>query len=147
MKKIIFTTLLFLAAPLYADDQFDLAKELEATLIADQKISIYVPNKDKDGNFIDQYMWVNQAVAILTEVGGGATSLSPAIGRGKFGVGDEIIESETVIVYTYFNPAYVTDDMIRTLKDFFVRMGKDCNLDIVFFDYQNKFYRLDINVQ
>ena len=147
MKKIIFISLLFLATPLYAADKFDLAKELGATLIADQKISIYVPNKDKDGNFIDQYMWVNQAVAILTEIGGGATSLSPAIGRGKYGVGDEIVESETVIVYTYFNPAYVSDGMIGRLKDFFVNMGKDCNLDIIFFDYQNKFYRLDVNVQ
>jgi hypothetical protein len=60
--------------------------DLGAALGADAGIStqcftIYIPNKDRDGNEIgNQCKWVLEAIRLLSEINGGATAMPPVEG-------------------------------------------------------------------
>src|SRR5579862_7100545 len=94
-----------------ADEEqpLDLAKALGASQEpSTQVLSLYIPNKDRDGKeFGTQRKWVLEAAALLARIGGGVTILPPAEGGW---VNDQgvIIWEHPVIVYTYIKP----DDFI-----------------------------------
>ena len=84
---------------------FDLAKELGATEEpAAQRLTLYVPNKDRVGEPIgDHEKWANEAQELLTEIGGGATAFPPVDGTWRKPDGSTLWE-QTRIVYTVCRP-------------------------------------------
>lgn len=57
----------------------ELAEALGATAPTSiQVLTLYIPNKDRDGGAIaDQERWVREAAALLARIGGGVTVLRP----------------------------------------------------------------------
>jgi hypothetical protein len=46
-----------------------------------QRITLYIPSKDKDGTHIDdRSRWVEEALGLLARIGGGATAFPPVEG-------------------------------------------------------------------
>ncbi len=78
----------------------DIAKELGADEeFSTQKLCLYIPDRDKDGHQVrDHEQWVNEARAILSQIGGGSTALPPADGTWEKAPG-EILWEQTRLVY------------------------------------------------
>src|SRR5437868_3463299 len=84
---------------------FDVSKELAATVDpAAQRLTLYIPNKDRDGKLIAKYKkWVEEAQELLTAIGKGATAFPPVDGTWEMPDGTTLWES-TTMVYTFVDP-------------------------------------------
>ena len=102
--------------------ELDLGSELGATEgPAGQRLTVYIPNKDQDGNTIAGHEdWCRKAQELLTAIGGGATAFPPVDGTWRKPDGSYLWES-TKIIYTYIDPdrfAANLPQLRRFLHDF-----------------------------
>jgi hypothetical protein len=65
------------------------------------RIMVYVPSRDRDGKPADFEPWVARALALLSEVGGGATRMPPAQGAWLNRETDTLIVEDVTLVYSY----------------------------------------------
>src|SRR5262245_37909764 len=96
----------------------DVAEELGAEEgFSTQKLCLYIPDKDKDGQKIpDHEDWVKEARQLLTRIGGGSTALPPADGTWETESG-EILWEQTRFVYCFID-ADRFEANVRGLRDF-----------------------------
>src|ERR1700722_12899299 len=47
------------------------------------RVTIYVPSRDRDGEPVEFEIWVERAFGLLSQVGGGATRMPPAQGAWR----------------------------------------------------------------
>lgn len=96
-------------------EEFDLAEALGAALVPSSEIlSLYIPNKDMDGNDIDTGPWIKEAETLLARMGGGFTR-TPAQEGGYLKEEDgEIQREKTVIIYTYI----LAEPFLKELSNF-----------------------------
>ncbi len=65
-----------------------------------QVLTVYVPNKDRDGKeFGTQRKWVLEAAKLLAELGGGVTVMPPCEGGWLNEASGEVIWEAPVLVY------------------------------------------------
>ncbi len=102
------------------------------------KFAIYIPNRDKDGMIIDQKPWVDQALRILSEIGGGATSMPPVTGAWLNPETNELIIEEPIVVYTFVDPD-IFENSIATLVDFVRQIGRETNQGSMGIEYGDTF--------
>src|SRR5436305_5901607 len=92
----------------------DLAAALGANeAVSTQCFTIYIPNKDRDGEEIgDQRKWVLEAIRLLSEINGGATAMPPVEGAWLNEEG-EVIWENPVVVYSYIRPDAFLENLPR----------------------------------
>ncbi len=141
VDKILDTIKLSLAKILGADEE-----------PSTQQLALYIPNKDKNGNKIKKLdAWIKRARALLTIIGGGATSLPPADGswlipqkndKDISSLRDEdIIWEKTTIVYTYIKADNFLDNL-KSLREFLHCFGRESNQGEIVFEFDGKFFRI-----
>jgi hypothetical protein len=54
--------------------EIDIISAFGGTTDYGQRFAIYVPNKDRDGVSVDQALWIDAALLLLTDIAGGATA-------------------------------------------------------------------------
>lgn len=120
----------------------DLAKELGAQEgFSTQRLSLYVPNKDRVGNeFPDYETWVAEARQILTRIGGGSTALPLADGTWDAGAGVTIWE-KTRHIYCFILPEQFEANL-RELRAFLHRFGRETNQGEVVLEFDGHFFRI-----
>ena len=120
----------------------DLGKELGAGGgTSTQCFSIYVPDKDKQGNEIgNQRKWVLEALDLLGEINGGATAMPPCEGIWMNAEG-EAIRERPAVVYSYVVPDLFLASLPR-IRRFLHRMGRETNQGEVAFEFDGRFYRI-----
>jgi len=124
-----------------ATDDLDLARELGAQdSYARQCLTVYVPNKDKnDVEIGNQRKWVLEALALLTELNGGATAMPPTEGVWGNEQG-QLIWEHPVVVYSFVvRPSAFRKNLPR-IREFLHRMGRETNQGEVAFEFENRFY-------
>jgi hypothetical protein len=106
-----------------------------------QEEALDIPNKDKNDREIgNQRRWVLDAIRLLSELNGGATSL-PAEGGWLSDEGTIILE-HPVIVYSHVkHPAEFRQNLPR-LREFLHRMGRETNQGEIAFEFDNAFFRI-----
>jgi hypothetical protein len=111
------------------------------TGVAVQCLTVYIPNKDKNGYEIGtQRRWVLDALRLLSEINGGATAI-PVEG-GWLNDEGQIILEDPVIVYSFVT---APDEFLRQLsrlRTFLHRMGRETNQGEVAFEFDGRFYRI-----
>lgn len=124
------------------DVEVDIAAALGANATNSvQRLTLYVPNKDREGNEIGtQRKWVLEAASILAELGGGFTILPPVEGGWVDPEGTTIWE-EPVLVYTYIIPERFLAALPR-LREFLHRLGRETMQGEVAFEFDGLFYRI-----
>lgn len=127
------------------DDSIDviLAKLLGASEEpAVQVLTLYIPDKDKDGQRIKNLnRWIKEAQKVLTAIGRGSTSMPPADGTWLNPESKEIIWEKTTIMHTYIDPESFEENA-DLLREFLHRFGRETNQGEVVFEFDGKFYRI-----
>lgn len=120
--------------------EFDFAAAIGAQEnYATQCFTIYVPNKDKDGTEIgNQRKWILEALALLSELNGGATAM-PAV-EGVWGNEyGQLIWEHPVVVYSFIRgDAFFTD--LARVREFLHRMGRETNQGEVAVEFGSQFF-------
>ena len=126
-----------------------------------QQLVLYIPNKDKSGNEIENLSyWIKEAQRVLTAIGRGCTAMPPADGtwldpekfpdKGvcvwkvypPYALNDEdILWEKTTIIYTYIE-ADRFEKYIGILRKFLHRFGRETNQGEVVFELAGKFRRI-----
>ena len=120
----------------------DIAKEFGAEeIIATQRLTLYLPNKDKDDNEVKNLdKWIKEARELLSRIGGGSTAYPPADGTWVTETGTLLWE-QTKIVYSFVFPDKFLAN-IKNLKEFLQRFGRETNQGEVVVEFDGRFYRI-----
>jgi hypothetical protein len=109
--------------------------------VSTQCFTIYIPNKDRNGEEIgNQRKWVLEAIHLLAEVNGGATAMPPVEGAWLNDQG-EIIWESPVLVYSYIEPEALLKNLAR-LREFLHRLGRETNQGEIAVEFEDRFYRI-----
>jgi hypothetical protein len=109
--------------------------------VSTQCFTVYVPNKDRNGQEIgNQRKWVLEAIRLLSEINGGATAMPPVEG-GWLNDQGEIIWENPVLVYSFIRSDQFLSSLPR-LREFLHRMGRETNQGEVAFEFDGRFYRI-----
>src|SRR5262245_585319 len=123
--------------------EFDLGKELGATdQPSGQRLTLYIPNRDQDGQLIQDHPgWCKEAQELLTAIGGGATAFPPVEGMWRKPDGTDLWE-ETKNIYTYIDPDKLAANISR-LREFLHRFGRETRQGRVVFEFDGNFWPID----
>lgn len=125
-------------------DAVDLAGALGAAEenVSRQVLSLYIPNKDKEGReFGMQRKWILEAAGILEKIGGGFTIMPPTEGGWFNEESGETIWENPVVIYTYI----VADrfaEHLPELRELLHRMGRETNQGEVAVEFDGRFFRI-----
>lgn len=90
------------------------------------QISIFVPDRDRNGVAIEQDKWVDEIARGLAEIFGGATAYPPARGVWRDdGRGGSLLDEITTMVFTYVNEADFTGGNADSLRRLVHRFGRE----------------------
>jgi len=105
------------------------------------RITIYVPSRDRDGRPVEFETWVRRALELLSQVGGGATRMPPAQGAWLNPDTNALIIEEVTLVYSYVDG----DALARRLSDIrqlMHEMGRSLNQGEVVLEVNETFYKI-----
>ena len=105
------------------------------------RITIYVPSRDRDGNPVDFESWVTRTLELLSQVGGGATRMPPAQGAWLNPDSKALIIEEVTLVYSYID----ADALLARLPDLrrlLHEMGRALKQGEVVIEVNDRFYRI-----
>jgi hypothetical protein len=122
--------------------EFDLGRELGSDEgYSSQRITLYIPNKDKDGRELTNVeKWVNGARELLSQIGGGATAYPPADGNWVDEKGG-ILWEQTRIIFCYVYPDRLLAKATE-LREFLHRFGRETNQGEVVVEFDDLFWRI-----
>jgi hypothetical protein len=125
-----------------AAEEVDVAAALGADAgVSTQCFTIYVPNKDRNGEEIgNQRKWVLEAIRLLSEINGGATAMPPVEGAWLNDEG-EVIWENPIVVYSFVKPAAFEENIPR-LREFLHRLGRETNQGEIAFEFGDEFFRI-----
>ena len=120
----------------------DIAQELGADAgVSTQCFTIYIPNKDKQGEEIgNQRQWVLDAKKLLCEINRGATVMPPVEGGWVNDEGIAIWENP-VVVYSFVRAEAFSANLAK-LRAFLHRLGRETNQGEVVFEFGDRFFRI-----
>jgi hypothetical protein len=106
---------------------FDLGDALGATEAPSvQKITIYLPNKDREGNLIpDIEDWISAGMQILADINLGVTRLPWAKGIWRSEDGADDVSEDTTLLYSYLRRPETFVGRFNEIKSFLDEFGRE----------------------
>jgi hypothetical protein len=125
------------------NEAIDLGEALGASdATSTQVLTLYIPNKDRDGNeFGTQRKWVLEAASLLAELGGGVTVMPACEGGWLNTEAGEVVWEAPVVVYTYVKPEPFLSALPK-LRSFLHRLGRQTNQGEIAVEFDGNFYRI-----
>ena len=105
------------------------------------RITIYVPSCDRDGDPVEFESWVTRTLELLSQVGGGATRMPPAQGAWLNPDSKALIIEEVTLVYSYID----ADALLARLPDLrrlLHEMGRALNQGEVVIEVDDRLYKI-----
>jgi hypothetical protein len=101
----------------------DFAQSLGASKAASTLLVLFIPSKDRSDAPIDQAHWVNEALAVLGQLFGGATAFPQGKGVWRDDAQDgKLLFDEPVVIQCYTS-AQAIEERAPQLREFLQRMG------------------------
>jgi hypothetical protein len=104
-----------------------------------QRLTLYVPSRDREGTAFDPSHWIEQALMLLSRIGGGATAMPPADGAWLDPDRDTLVREKVVLAYTFIDPDRF-EAMLPEVRRFLHGLGREtrqgevvCEFDGVLF--------------
>lgn len=108
-----------------------------------QVLTLYIPNKDRDGNPVKSIRkWIKEAQHLLAMIGGGSTTTPATDGIWLNPETGAFIEEKTVMIYTSINADRFMVHA-KALKSFLHRFGKETDQGEVIFDFDGTVYKIN----
>jgi hypothetical protein len=105
------------------------------------RITIYVPSCDRDGNVVDFEPWVKKAMELLSQVGGGATRMPPAQGAWLNPDSGALITEDVTLVYSYVDGDALAD-RLSDIRKLLHEMGHALNQGEVIVEFNDTLYKI-----
>jgi hypothetical protein len=120
----------------------NLVEELGAAEEASQdRITLYIPSRDQHGDPVEFEPWVQKALALLSEVGGGATRMPPAQGAWLNRETRELIIEDVTLVYSYIDAQAFTA-RLSDIRALLHGMGRTLNQGEVVIEVNERLYKV-----
>jgi hypothetical protein len=104
-----------------------------------QRLTLYIPSRDREGVAFDPSPWVEDALRLLSRIGGGATAMPPADGAWLDPDRDTLVREKVVLAYTFIDPDRF-EALLPELRHFLHKLGREtgqgevvCEFDGVLF--------------
>ena len=102
------------------------------------RITIYIPSRDRDGAPVEFEDWVMQAMQLLSQIGGGATRMPPAQGAWLNPETGALIIEEVTLVYSYVDgDAFAA--RLSDIRELMHAMGRALNQGEVVIEVNERF--------
>lgn len=110
-----------------AEASFDLGEALGATEAPSfQKFTIYIPNKDRNGNLVENIEdWIVAGMNILADINLGVTRLPWAQGIWKAHANDPVLLEDVTLVYSYLRRPDAFRERFNEIKSFLDSFGTE----------------------
>ena len=121
----------------------NIAEVFGASSAREQRFAVYIPNKDKDGNSVEQNKWIEKTLRLLSEICGGATAMPPIRGAWLNEKSGALVVEEPVLVYTFIEPeefARRMNEVVGLVHD----IGKETRQGQMAIEFNQTFYLIDI---
>jgi hypothetical protein len=104
-------------------------------------LTLYIPDRDEDGNPLpDQRRWALEAAELLARIGGGVTIMPPVEG-GWVNDSGQLVWERPVLAYTFIRPTPFRK-LLPDLREFLHRLGRETHQGEVAFEFDGRFYRI-----
>jgi hypothetical protein len=104
-------------------------------------LTLYIPSKDSAGNDFEQRPWVEEALDLLSGIGGGATVLPPAARAWLNPETGALIREDVVLAYTYVDPDKF-EASLGMLREFTHRLGRETRQGEVAVEFAGRLYKI-----
>ena len=105
------------------------------------RMTIYVPSRDRDGQPVAFEAWVRRTMALLSEVGGGATRMPAAEGVWLNRETGSAISEAVVLVYSYVDGDALAARLVD-VRRLLHQMGRQLNQGEVVVEFSGVFYKI-----
>ena len=105
------------------------------------RITIYVPSRDRDGKPVDFESWVVRALELLSGVGGGATRMPPAQGAWLNPDNGALIVEDVTLVYSYVDGDALAA-RLPDIRQFLHGMGRSLSQGEVVVEINDTLYKI-----
>lgn len=105
------------------------------------RITVYIPSRDRDGKPVDFENWVVRALQLLSRVGGGATRMPPAQGAWLNPDTNAVIIEDVTLVYSYVD-GDASAARLPEIRRFMHEMGRALNQGEVVVEVNESFYKI-----
>lgn len=125
----------------------DFAKVLGASKGASTLLVLFIPSRDRSDHAIDQTYWVEEALAALGGLFGGATAFPQ--GRGVWrddAQGGKLLFDEPVVIQCYTSEQAI-EDRAAELKAFLDRMGREAKQGAIGLVIDREYLEIDFPLE
>jgi hypothetical protein len=89
-----------------------------------ERVCLYLPSRDAQGNPVDTAPWIAEAEALLTRLAGGATVLPPSVGAWRPSPEEALMREQVVQAYAFATTQAIADGL-PLLRAFLHRLGRE----------------------
>lgn len=105
------------------------------------QVVLFIPDRNRENTPIDQEYWVVETLNVMGKIFRGATAFPP--GRGVWQddeAGGKLLKEQTVMVVPYVDRNLLTGLMLRHLRGFLHRFGREAQQGEVGIVIDSKYY-------
>lgn len=120
--------------------------DLEKAMGADaasaiQRLTLYIPSRDQHGKDFNPKPWVDEALRLLSSIGGGATAMPPVDGAWLNPATAKLVIEKVVLVYTFIDPDKFVA-ALPALRAFLHRLGRETDQGEIVFEFEDRLFRI-----
>ena len=105
------------------------------------RITIYVPSRDRDGKPVEYESWVARVLELSSQVGGGATRMPPAQGAWLNPDTKTLVIEDVTLIYSYVDGDALAA-RLPALRQLLHEMGRALNQGEVVIEVNDRFYKI-----
>ena len=106
-----------------------------------ERLTLYIPSRDRFGEEFDPGPWVDRALRLLSSIGGGATAMPPADGAWLDPERSELVIEKVVLVYTFIDPDRM-ETKLPDLRRFLHQLGRETGQGEVVCEFQGVLFKI-----
>jgi hypothetical protein len=105
------------------------------------RITIYIPSRDRDGEPVEFENWIGRAMELLSQIGRGATRMPPAQGAWLNPETAALIIEDVTLVYSYVDGDALAS-RLADLRSFLHTMGRALKQGEIVIEFNDMLYKI-----
>jgi hypothetical protein len=105
-----------------------------------ERLVFYIPSRDQKVIEFDPAPWVEEALMLLSDIGGSATALPPVDGAWQNPDTGHLVREKIVLVYSYVDGGKFETSIAR-IREFLHRMGRETDQGEIVCEFDDRLYK------